>query len=55
MENARDEGKGRCNDYLGGEDLKVDPSEALEVLLEEALGIVLTDLLASHGRSLEPC
>ena len=34
---------------LGGEDGEVDAGEALEVLPEEALGVVLPDLLARHG------
>lgn len=34
---------------LGGENGEVDAGEALEVLLEEALGVVLPDLLARHG------
>ena len=34
---------------LGGEDVQVDAGQALEVLLEEALGIVLPDLLPRHG------
>lgn len=34
---------------LRGEDLEVDAGEALEVLLEQALGVVLPDLLPRHG------
>ena len=34
---------------LGGEDVQVDAGQALEVLLEEALGVVLPDLLPRHG------
>jgi hypothetical protein len=30
--------------------LEVDAGEALEVVLEESLGVVLPDLLARHGR-----
>jgi hypothetical protein len=37
---------------LGGEDGEVDGGEALEVLLEKALGIVLADLLSGHGERL---
>jgi hypothetical protein len=42
-------GDGNRRTYLGGEDGEVDAGEALEVLLEEALGVVLPDLLARHG------
>jgi hypothetical protein len=35
---------------LRGEDLEVDAGEALEVLPEEALGVVLPDLLPRHRR-----
>ena len=42
-------GEGNRRTDLGGEDGKVDAGEALEVLLEEALGVVLPDLLARHG------
>ena len=41
--------RGRRGTDLGGEDGEVDAGEALEVLLEEALGVVLPDLLARHG------
>jgi len=39
---------------LRGEDLEVDAGEALEVLPEEALGVVLPDLLPRHRRRPEP-
>ena len=42
-------GEGNRRTDLGGEDGEVDAGEALEVLLEEALGVVLPDLLARHG------
>lgn len=42
-------GRGSRLTDLGGEDGEVDAGEALEVLLEEALGVVLPDLLARHG------
>jgi len=41
-------GEGNRRTDLGGEDGEVDAGEALEVLLEEALGVVLPDLLARH-------
>lgn len=37
---------------LSGADLEVDFGEALEVFLEEPLGVVLSDLLPSHCRAL---
>jgi hypothetical protein len=42
-------GRRRGRTDLGGEDGEVDAGEALEVLPEEALGVVLPDLLARHG------
>jgi hypothetical protein len=39
---------------LRREDLEVDAGEALEVLPEEALGVVLPDLLPRHRRRPEP-